>query len=88
MHLQPTWIARIRGERNGHPLGRTQKDNVSHFLALAGREQDSSLFIFESLLCCIAYPTEVAYALGNAHEGIVHILLVLEADAAGIAVLA
>ena len=36
----------------------------------------------------IANPTEVAYALGNAHEGVVHVLLILQADAAGIVVLA
>lgn len=34
------------------------------------------------------YPTEVAYALGYAHEGVAHVLLVLEADTAGIVVLA
>ena len=68
--------------------GGTQKDNVSRFLALAGRGQESSFFIFESLLCCIAYPTEVAYALGYAHEGVAHVLFVLEADTAGIVVLA
>lgn len=40
------------------------------------------------LLGGIAYPTEVAYALGYAHEGVAHVLLVLEADTAGIVVLA
>ena len=30
-----------------------------------------------SLLCGVADATEVAYALGDAHEGVAHVLLVL-----------
>ena len=36
----------------------------------------------------VANPTEVAYAFGYAHEGVVHILFVLQADAAGVVVFA
>lgn len=51
-----------------------------------------SLVTLSSFLCFspggVADTTEVAYAFGNAHEGVAHVLLVLEADTAGIVVLA
>ena len=72
------------------PSVELRKTMFHTFLHLPGvsRILHSSLFIFESLLCCVADTTEVAYALGYAHEGVAHVLFVLEADTAGIVVLA